>query len=125
VAKTYQDIVTEVRVLLQDTDSDAPRYTDPVLLAILNRALQQLSVLRPDAYYGMFSANSLNVPEVVASGAIAGQVNISASFGLEMQFFSPLINYVVGVAEIIDDEYTEDGRAAMMLTQFRNSVLGL
>lgn len=125
MAKTYQDVVTEARVLLQDTDDDVQRYTDTVLLAIFNRGLQQLVRIRPDACYDLFASNSLNVPEVVASGAGAGQVNLAAAFNLEMQFFTPLVNYIVGVAELVDDEYTEDGRAAMLLSQFKNSVIGL
>jgi len=125
VAKTYQDVITEARVLLQDTDSDAYRVSETNLLAIYNRALQAIARVRPDACYDLYSANSLNVPELVESGAGAGQTDYTDTFGLEMQFFNPLVSYIVGVAEIIDDEYTQDGRAMMLLNSFKGEVLGL
>lgn len=126
MAKTYQDVVTEARVLLQDTDSTGYRYSDTVLLAIYNRALQSLGRVRPDAFYNFYTdLSGTNVPELVESGAGAGQVDWTDTFGLEMQFFQPLISYVVGMAEIIDDEYSEDGRAALMLQAFKSEVTGL
>lgn len=125
MAKTYQDVVTEARVLLQDTDETSYRVSDANLLAIYNRALQALARVRPDACYDLYDANSLNVPELVESGAGAGQTNWTANFGLEMQFFNPLVAYIVGVAEIIDDEYSEDGRAALMLQSFKNEIIGI
>lgn len=125
MAKTYQDVITEARVLLSDTDVSDPRYSDTNLLAILNRAMNSLARIRPDAFYSFFSANSLNVPQIVASGATAGQANLADTFGLENQFFNPLVEYVTGMAEVVDDEYTEDGRAAMLLNNFKTSVVGI
>jgi hypothetical protein len=125
VAKTYQDVVTEARVLLQDTDSSSYRNSDTTLLAIYNRALQALARVRPDACYDLYADNSLNVPELVESGAGSGQTNWTDNFGLEMQFFNPLLSYIVGVTEIIDDEYSEDGRAALMLQSFANEIKGI
>lgn len=118
MAKTYQDVVTEARVLLQDTDPSNYRYSDVVLLAIYNRGLQALARIRPDAFYDLYSNGSLNVPELTEG-------TWTATFGLEMQFFNPLVAYVVGVAEITDDEYSEDGRAAMLLNSFKMEVLGI
>lgn len=125
MAKTYQDVVTEARVLLQDTDTTDPRYSDATLLDIYNRGLQALGRVRPDAFYDLYSSNSLNIPELVTSGAGAGQTNWTDTFGLELQFFTPLVTYIVGVAEITDDEYSEDGRAAMMIQAFKNELIGL
>jgi hypothetical protein len=125
MAKTYQDVVTEARVLLQDTDANDPRYSDTDLIAIYNRGLQALARVRPDACYDLYSANSLNVPELVESSPGSDQVAWTDNFGLEMQFFNPLIAYIVGIAEIVDDEYAEDGRAAMLLAAFKNEVLGI
>lgn len=125
MAKTYQDVVTDARVLLQDTDATSYRYSDTTLLAIYNRALQALGRIRPDAFYDMWSGGSLNVPELVESSPGAGQVAWTDNFGLDMMFFSPLVSYLVGVAEIIDDEYSEDGRAALMLQSFKMEVIGL
>jgi len=125
VAKTYQNLVFESREMLQDTDAQDPRYADSTLLNILNRGLQDLGRIRPDIAYTLFNANSLNVPEVVVSGAGAGQVNWDDPFGLEMQFYPTMLSYLVGVAEITDDEYTEDGRAALFMQAFHNNAIGI
>ena len=125
MAKTYQDIVTEARVLLQDTEASSQRYSDATLLAILNRGLRSLAGIRPDACYDLFDANTLNVPEIVESSPGAGQTAWTSSFNLDFQFFSPLVHYVVGVAEIVDDEYSTDGRAALLLNEFKRSLMGL
>ena len=125
MAKTYQDVVTEARVLLQDTVSDSYRYSDETLIAIYNRALQALARIRPDACYDLYSDNSLNVPELVTESPGSGQTDWSDTFGLEMQFFNPLVSYIVGIAEIIDDEYSEDGRAALLLNNFQREVKGM
>lgn len=125
MAKTYQNLLTEARELLSDTKPSTQRYTDTTLLNVLNRGLHDLAKLRPDAFYALYSANSLNVPEIVESAPGAGQVIWTDVFGIEMQFFSPLVTYVTAVAEIVDDEYTTDGRAGLLLNQFRLSTIGL
>jgi hypothetical protein len=125
VAKTYEDVVTESRVLLQDTDSSSYRYSNTNLIAILNRGLQALARVRPDACYDLYSANSLEVPELVESSPGSDQTIWTANFGLEMQFFNPLLSYTVGLAELVDDEYSEDGRAALLLSAFKAEILGL
>lgn len=125
MAKTYENLVFESREMLQDTDVDEPRYADSTLLNILNRGLQDLGRIRPDIAYTLFTANSLNIPEIVESGAGAGQVNWNDPFGLEMQFYPAMLSYLVGVAEITDDEYTEDGRAALFMQAFHNNAIGI
>lgn len=125
MARTYQNLITESRELLQDTKLSAQRYSDSALLNILNRGLQDLCRMRPDACYNLFSANSLNVPEVVDSSPGGDQIVWTDVFNIEMQFYAPLVSYVVGVAEITDDEYTTDGRAALLLQQFRNTTIGI
>ena len=75
--------------------------------------------------YDLYLANSLTVPELGLSSPGGGQTVWTANFGIEMQFYAPLVSYLTGVAEIVDDEYTVDGRAAFLLSQFRRSVIGL
>lgn len=123
--KTYQDLLTEAREMLQDTDSEPQRYSDEALIRVLNRGLTQLARIRPDAFYDLYANGDLNVPELVESAPDVDQTAWTAVFGIGMQFYAPLVTYVTGVAEIMDDEYTEDGRAVAMLTAFRNSVLGI
>lgn len=125
MAKTYEDILLESRVLLQDTDSSSYRYSTADLIAILNRGLQVIARIRPDACYDLFADNSLEVPELVESSPGSGQIIYTANFGFEMQFFTPLVSYVTGLAELVDDEYAADGRAAMLLSAFKMEVVGL
>jgi len=125
VAKTYQTLVAEARQMLQDTDTDQTRYADATLLNILNRGLHDLSRIRPDLTYTVYAGNSLNVPEIVETGAVAGQVDWTDTFPWEMWFYNRLIEYLVAVAEISDDEYAVGGRAALMMQLFHNGTIGI
>lgn len=120
---TYQTILDDARDLLQDTEAPF-RYTDAVLIRILNRALRELAKLRSDAYWELYSRNSLNVPEIAEEPA-GEQVSLDTNFPLDAMFYSPLVAYVVGSAEITDDEYADDGRAAMLLTKFKQDVVAV
>lgn len=125
MSKTYADIITEARVMLQDEEAPQ-RYSDTKLYAILNRALNEMSRIRPDAFYDFYDANELNVPEIIGSGTAAtGQVLATTAFGLEMQFYNPLVAYVTAVTELADDEYSNDGRAVALLQEFRKTILGV
>lgn len=125
MARTYADLISEVRNFTQD--AVAPyRNADSFYIQILNRALDEVGRLRPDAYYDLFDANDLNIPTVIASGTPGtNEVLTTADFQLERQFYPPIVAYMVGMAEVQDDEFTDEGRAAMLLTQFRNTILGL
>lgn len=125
MAKTYQTLVAEARQMLQDTDTDQTRYADATLLNILNRGLHDLSRIRPDLTYTVYASNSLNVPEIVETGAVAGQVDWTDTFPWEMWFYNRLIEYLVAVAEISDDEYAVGGRAALMMQLFHNGTIGI
>lgn len=139
MAKTWQNVVDEARVILQDVDSPH-RYTDTALLAKLNRGLQELGRLRPDAFWELFDGEDIIVPEVVtvdpdpeeqdgdedeADPIEDGQIALSASFNIPMMFYSPLVYFLTGSAELVDDEFTEDGRAMMLLSQFKQMVVSL
>lgn len=135
MAKTWEDVLDEARVILKDDGGD--RYTDPILLAILNRGLHELRRLRPDAFWELFDDDDVFPPEVVVSDAVPdtdpdefdadedGQIALSADFNIDMMFFAPLVYWVASSAELTDDEFTEDGRAAMLMTQFKQMVVTL
>lgn len=137
MAKTYQNIIDEARVLLQDTDADGYRYAADALLAILNRGFNELARLRPDAFWDLFDGEDIIVPEIVNIDSDPdsdpdeldsdedSEVALSDNFGLPMQFYNPLVYFVVSSAEIVDDEFTNDGRAAMLMQQFRAQVMSL
>jgi hypothetical protein len=118
VAKTYQNLLDEAREILQDTDSDGYRYSDTILLNTLNRGLQELGRIRPDAYWITFDTEDIQIPEL-ATG------DLGTTFPISMQFFAPLVSFVCAWCEVLDDEFTVDGRAGMLLQSFKSQVLGL
>lgn len=124
MAKTYQNLITEAREFTQDA-LEPFRNENSFYLNHLNRALQELGRMRPDAFYDLFDANQLNVPEIVDENEVDPQVLWTAPFQLEGQFYTPILAYIIGSSEVQDDEFTDEGRAAMLLQQFRNTVLGL
>lgn len=117
MAKTYATAITEARELLQDTLTPY-RYSDDILLNILNRALQETGRVRPDAFWDTFATDDIVVPEVTSG-------TTSTTFPLPMQFYLPIVSFIVAWAEIIDDEFTADGRAAMLGQQFKSQLLAL
>lgn len=117
MAKTYQTAIDEAREILQDTDTPY-RYDDSILLNILNRALQELGRIRPDAFWTTFATDDIVIPEVTT-------LDLSTTYPLPMQFYLPVVSFIVAWAEVLDDEFTQDGRAGMLLQQFKTQVLAL
>ena len=136
MAKTWQNVVDEARVILQDVQSPY-RHSDTVLLAILNRGLQELGRLRPDAFWDFFVVDDIVVPEVVTIDLDPDtdpeefdldedtQVALSADFGIPMMFYTPMVYWVASSAELVDDEFTNDGRTALLQTHFKTMVVSL
>lgn len=117
MAKTYQNAIDEAREILQDTE-EPYRYTDGILLNILNRALQELGRNRPDAFLSTFDTDDIVVPEI-ATGTLG------TDFVPPSMFFLPIVSFIVAWTEVLDDEYAVDGRAALLMQQFKMQVLGL
>lgn len=125
---TYADLISEARDFTQD--AVAPfRNEDTFYIKHVNRGLQEIGRMRPDAYYELFDANNLNVPVIVEDveedDLVAPQVLVTNEFQIDMIFYAPLLAYLIGITEVQDDEFTDEGRAAMLLQQFRNTILGL
>jgi hypothetical protein len=136
MAKTWQNVVDEARVILQDVHTPV-RHSDAVLLAILNRGLQELARLRPDAFWDFFRIDDILVPEVVVFDPLPDthpdkltldedkEVALSAAFNLPMMFYTPMVYWVASSAELVDDEFTNDGRTALLQTHFKTMVVSL
>lgn len=120
MAKTYQNVLDEAREILQDTDEDTQRTSDGTLLNILNRGLQELGRIRPDAFWSTFDTDDIVIPEVTST-----DLDTDVVFPLPTQFFLPLVSFLVAWTEVIDDEFTTDGRAGMLLAQFKTQVLSV
>jgi hypothetical protein len=117
MAKTYVNVLDEAREILQDTQ-EPYRYSDTILINILNRALQEVGRIRPDAFWSTFVTDDIVVPEVTVP-------TLSSTFPIPMQFYLPVVSFVVAWAEVLDDEFTVDGRAAMLIAQFKQELTGL
>jgi hypothetical protein len=65
------DVITEVRRILQDTNSPQ-RYSDSVLLGFANQALKRIAVLRPDlfAYIGEITCTANSVVQSAPADSI-------------------------------------------------------
>jgi hypothetical protein len=140
VAKTWQSVLDQAREILQDENANAYRYTNQKLLNCLNRGVQELARLRPDAFWDLFLSDDFITPEVVltdsnpeegdgdeeeADAVEDGEIGLSANFNLPMMFHGPLVFFVAGSAELTDDEFAEDNRAMSLMTAFKGQVLTL
>lgn len=55
-----EDVITEARYLLQDTNASMQRYSDDILLGFGNQSVKRIAVLRPDlfSYFGNISCTA-------------------------------------------------------------------
>lgn len=127
---SYQQLLSEARVIVQDTDTDPTlqRYPDQTLVDIFNRGMQELYRIRPDAFYDLWSntTNDFTVPVINTLTSAADPVNSwQLPFALPMMFYPPMVNWVIALLEMVDDEFTEDSRSTSFLAQFKAAVVGL
>ncbi|MGE0677767.1 hypothetical protein [Pseudolabrys sp.] len=110
VLATVSDYVTEARVLLQDTIAPY-RYSDSELVLALSIAVQEARRIRPDLFLSYFGA----LPSFTA--------NDSTAVPVDEQYRSAFVFYMVGRAQLRDDEGTQDSRAAAFIGTFRSQLL--
>jgi hypothetical protein len=115
--RTVGGLLHEARGLLNDLVpiSGAPRFTDSDLVEILNEALLEVRAKRPDAWltYGLRKS----IPSYTMPAAA------STVLPIEDQFYSPLIYYVVGRAELVEDTFADNGRAITLVGKFNSLLL--
>jgi hypothetical protein len=129
---TYFALLEEVRALLGDTNELCQRYSDEQMISALNRGLQELARIRPDAFYDLFSANSLNVVEVTDFTPTPDQTFWGDAFNLDLRFWPPLVYFVVSQMDLVEDEYADGmnrhphgSRSAGHMRLFRRHVLSV
>lgn len=102
---TVSDYVTQSRILLQD--QVAPyRYPDADLVAALSMGMMEARKLRPD----LFLAASFTPPSFTA--------NDSTAVSMDVQYRVPFVYYICGLAQLRDEENTQDARATVFLNSF-------
>lgn len=111
----------ETRRLLQD-EFTPYRYPDRDLVEALNIGLTEVRRLRADLLLPMFEIPYFAPPAV---GAAADATLKAKAVSFEPMYRSSLVYYMVGRAQLRDDESTQDARAAALLNKFVSQLLDL
>jgi len=112
---TFQAITDEARVLLNDQIIDAntiTRYTESQLLGYARQALVEARRVRPD----LFLSNLTGAFPAFAATDIVP---------LPEEYHVCLTDYVTHRAELRDDEFAVDGRAAGLYQKFKAGLMGV
>ena len=113
---TVGQYLEESRRLLQD-EFTPYRYPDDDLVDALNIALLEARRLRADLFLPTFDMPYFDP----AAGAIATTKTKPVPF--EPMYRQSLVYYMVGRAQLRDDESTTDARAASLMTKFTAQLL--
>lgn len=108
---TVADYVREARTLLQDVVAPY-RYTDPELVSALNMGVLAARRARPDLF--------LNVTTLPSFSAVD-----ATAFAMDEMYRVAFVYYIVGHAQLRDEEDTQDARASAFLGKFTAQLLTL
>ena len=126
--KTYQQLLADARVIVQDTDTDPTlqRNSDQTLVDIFNRGFQELYRIRPDAFWDLWDDTQEDfIVPVITITLITDPTSWLQPFAIPMQYYNPMVNWVIAMIESVDDEFTEDSRSTQFYTQFKMMVNGI
>lgn len=118
MARHVSDLLDRVRQVLQDQDAAGYRYPTSDLVGYLNDFVGEAYRLRPDLFVGQYHAPLVDV--TAASGTDYSTVD----FPLPRSCFVAAVHYVAGRAEVRDDEYSANGRAASFLQAATQMLMG-
>jgi len=123
-AKSIDDVVTEVRLILNDSTTPY-RYPNSTVCQILNTALREVYRIRPDAYIGNFTSGQLSANLANTYSPSDLGLSPATAFPLDDRlFFGPVVFFVAGRIEIEDDEFADDNRAALLMKAFESQLTG-
>jgi hypothetical protein len=111
---TVGQYITESRRLLQDQNVPY-RYPDIDLVDALNLGLMEARRLRAD----LFIPQNFVVPYLDTSGTI----DTTALVPMDVMYRSALVYYMIGHAQLRDDESTTDSRASAFMQKFLTQML--
>jgi hypothetical protein len=112
---TFQQIINSARIVLNDVvldESTLTRYTEAQLLEFARAALVEARRVRPDLFLSMLT------------GALPAYA-VDATLPIPEEYVIPLVDYVIHRAELRDDEFAVDGRAAALYQKFKSGMLGV
>jgi hypothetical protein len=115
--RTFGGLLAEARGLLNDVVpiSGAPRFTDAELIDIANEAILEIRSKRPDAWLTWGLRKPIPAYTMPAAASVV--------LPIEDQFYSPLLFYVVGRAELVEDTFADNGRAITLMGKFNTLLL--
>lgn len=94
--RSVGDVVAQVRIDINDTDSTGYRYADPDLISNVQDGVSYLWMNRPDLFVGKWTEPVLSA--------------LDDPLPVPDFLFRGLVHFAVGLAEIRDDEYAVSGR---------------
>lgn len=110
--ETVADLVDTARVLLQDR-VEPFRYETGQLVVALNIALQDARRIRPDIFVPKFE-----IP-------VYSSADMNAVIQFPDFYKSALLYFVVGFAQLRDQEDTSDQRAGVLIAKFATELTGV
>lgn len=123
MAKTLDDLVGEIRLMLKDRRLPY-RYAQADIVEAINTAFREVQRLRPDAFLGCCSdANGGTIAMPDYTEADIGLVTPTA-FPIDEMFYMAVVFHVVGKIQLGDDEFAVDNRAMTLLAAFRRDLIG-
>lgn len=106
---TVQQYVAKARELLQDQAVGNYRYPDADLVSALSLAFPEAKLLRPDLF-------------ITTTIQDFGSTNDATAVVFDPMYRIALVYYMCGMAQLRDDEETQDQRAAAFLTLFSSKL---
>lgn len=110
--ETVTQYVSAARTLLSDT-STPYRYSDADLVLALSLAMLEARKVRPDLFLDRFD----DIPSF--------ETNDATEVEMDEQYRTAVLYYIVGHAQLRDDEDTQDARAGALLAKFTSQMLSL
>jgi hypothetical protein len=111
---TVANYVAEARILLQDV-VPTYRYGDAELLTALNLAIMTARRNRPDLFLSVTTLPFFTVADIAANKA----------FAMDPQYRVAFLFFMVGWAQLRDEEDTQDTRAAAFIGKFTQQLMSL
>lgn len=107
---TVADMVAHARVLTQD-EGVPYRYSDNQFLTALNVAIMESYRIRPDLWLRVTTLPSYTTVD-------------STALTIDQRYRMAFVYYMMGMAQLRDEEETEDKRAAAFLSMFQQQLTG-
>jgi hypothetical protein len=125
VAKTLDDLVAEIRLMLKDR-REPYRYSQADVLEGINTAFREVKRLRPDAFVEYVTVTEpaflpIAMPDYTEADLAQDP---PTPLPIEEMFYNAIVYHVVGKIQLGDDEFAVDNRAMTLLAACRQMLMG-